>query len=32
MKNYPFPGGRAFRVPLTVLGAWYYGMKEKLGL
>ncbi len=32
MKNYPFPGGRAFRVPLTMLGAWYYGMKEKLGI
>lgn len=32
MKNYPFPGGRALRVPLTVLGAWYYGMREKLGL
>ena len=32
MRNYPFPGGRAFRVPLTILGAWYYGMKEKLGL
>jgi gamma-glutamylputrescine oxidase len=32
MRNYPFPGGRLFRVPLTALGAWYYGMKEKLGL
>jgi gamma-glutamylputrescine oxidase len=32
MKNYPFPGGRAFRVPLTALGAWYYGMREKLGI
>lgn len=32
MKNYPFPGGRAFRVPLTIMGAWYYGMREKLGL
>lgn len=32
MKNYPFPGGRMFRVPLTVLGAWYYGMREKLGI
>lgn len=32
MKNYPFPGGRAFRVPLTILGAWYYGMREKLGI
>ncbi len=32
MKNYPFPGGRMFRVPLTALGAWYYGMREKLGI
>lgn len=32
MKNFPFPGGRLFRVPLTVLGAWYYGMREKLGI
>jgi gamma-glutamylputrescine oxidase len=32
MKNYPFPGGRLFRVPLTALGAWYYGMREKLGV
>lgn len=32
MRNYPFPGGRLFRVPLTALGAWYYGLREKLGL
>lgn len=32
MKNYPFPGGRMFRVPLTMLGAWYYGLREKLGV
>lgn len=32
MKNYPFPGGRLFRVPLTAMGAWYYGLREKLGL
>ncbi|MFN7114860.1 MAG: NAD(P)/FAD-dependent oxidoreductase [Alphaproteobacteria bacterium] len=32
MKNYPFPGGRALRVPLTILGAWYYGMREKMGI
>lgn len=32
MKNYPFPGGRMFRVPLTALGAWYYGLREKLGI
>lgn len=32
MRNYPFPGGRLFRVPLTALGAWYYGLREKLGI
>lgn len=32
MKNYPFPGGHMFRVPLTMLGAWYYRVLEKLGL
>ena len=28
----PFPGGRTFLVPLTVLGAWWYGMRDRLGL
>lgn len=32
LRNYPFPGGRTFRVPLTMLGAWYYMAREKLGL
>jgi gamma-glutamylputrescine oxidase len=32
MRNYPFPGGRLFRVPLTVLGAWYYALRERLGI
>lgn len=32
MRNYPFPGGRALRVPLTALGAWYYGLREKIGI
>ncbi len=32
LRNYPFPGGRRFRVPLTFLGAWYYMAREKLGL
>jgi gamma-glutamylputrescine oxidase len=27
----PFPGGRTFRVPLTVLGAWYYRALDQLG-
>ncbi|GAB0120198.1 NAD(P)/FAD-dependent oxidoreductase [Acidisoma sp. 7E03] len=28
----PFPGGRTFRVPLTVLGAWWYGLRDRLGI
>jgi gamma-glutamylputrescine oxidase len=28
----PFPGGRALRVPLTVLGSWYYGLRDRLGV
>ena len=28
----PFPGGDRFRVPLTALGAWWYGLRDKLGL
>ncbi|MCJ8520796.1 gamma-glutamylputrescine oxidase [Pseudorhizobium tarimense] len=32
LPNLPFPGGRRFRVPLTVLGAWWYGIRDRLGL
>lgn len=32
LKNHPFPGGRLLRVPLSVLGSWYYQTKEKIGL
>lgn len=28
LRYVPFPGGRAFRVPLTVLGAWWYGLRD----
>jgi gamma-glutamylputrescine oxidase len=31
LPNLPFPGGKTFRVPLTVLGAWWYGMRDRLG-
>lgn len=27
-----FPGGRTFRVPLTVLGSWYYALRDRLGM
>ncbi|EKF59027.1 gamma-glutamylputrescine oxidoreductase [Agrobacterium albertimagni AOL15] len=32
LQAYPFPGGRMFRVPFTALGAWYYGLRDKLGV
>ncbi|MBP1853573.1 NAD(P)/FAD-dependent oxidoreductase [Rhizobium halophytocola] len=32
LQAYPFPGGKTFRVPLTMLGAWWYGLRDKLGV
>jgi gamma-glutamylputrescine oxidase len=32
LPHYPFPGGRLFRVPFTALGAWYYSLRDTLGL
>lgn len=32
LPQYPFPGGRAFRIPYTALGAWYYDLRDKLGV
>lgn len=32
LPHYPFPGGRHLRVPLTLLGAWYYTLRDRLGL
>jgi gamma-glutamylputrescine oxidase len=29
---YPFPGGRALRVPYSVIGSWWYALRDKLGL
>ncbi|WP_341366249.1 FAD-binding oxidoreductase [Yoonia sp. BS5-3] len=29
---YPFPGGRLLRVPYSMMGAWYYALKDRLGL
>jgi len=31
LPNLPFPGGKYFRVPLTALGAWWYGLRDRLG-
>lgn len=27
-----FPGGRLFRIPFTAMGAWYYNMRDKMGI
>jgi len=32
LPQYPFPGGRTFRVPFTAMGAFYYNLRDKLGL
>lgn len=32
LKHYPFPGGRMLRVPYTAIGAFYYGLRDKLGI
>jgi gamma-glutamylputrescine oxidase len=31
LPYHSFPGGRRFRVPLTVLGSWWYDLRDKLG-
>jgi gamma-glutamylputrescine oxidase len=28
----PFPGGRALRVPYSVMGSWWYALRDKLGV
>lgn len=28
----PFPGGRTFRVPYSVIGSWWYAMRDRLGV
>lgn len=32
LKNVPFPGGRLFRIPITSLGAWWYSVRDRLGI
>lgn len=29
---FPFPGGRMFRVPYSVVGSWWYGLRDRLGV
>jgi gamma-glutamylputrescine oxidase len=32
LPHYPFPGGRLFQVPFSAMGAWYYTLRDKLGI
>ena len=32
LPYYAFPGGRTFRVPVSVLGSWYYSLRDRLGV
>jgi gamma-glutamylputrescine oxidase len=32
LPYYPFPGGKMFRVPMTVAGSWYYRARDRLGI
>lgn len=32
VKYIPFVGGKTFRVPYCVLGSWYYGLRDRLGV
>ena len=32
LPHLPFPGGRTLSVPLTTLGAWYYRVRDALGV
>ena len=32
LPHYPFPGGRLLRVPFTALGAWWYDLRDRLGV
>ncbi|WP_432723417.1 FAD-binding oxidoreductase [Jeongeupia wiesaeckerbachi] len=32
LPHLPFPGGQLLRAPFTALGAWYYDLRDKLGI
>jgi gamma-glutamylputrescine oxidase len=32
LPHYPFPGGHMFKIPFSAIGAWYYTMRDKLGI
>ncbi len=32
LRWFPFPGGRLFRVPYSIVGSWWYGLRDALGV
>ncbi|YCA16587.1 FAD-binding oxidoreductase [Kushneria sp. AK178] len=32
IQHLPFPGGRRFAVPFSAMGAWYYALRDRLGM
>ncbi len=32
LPHYPFPGGRLLRIPFTALGAWWYDLRDRIGI
>jgi gamma-glutamylputrescine oxidase len=32
LRHYPFPGGHLLQAPFSALGAWYYSMRDRLGI
>lgn len=32
LPYFEFPGGRALRVPYSVIGSWWYGLRDRLGV
>ncbi|WP_051299189.1 NAD(P)/FAD-dependent oxidoreductase [Marinobacterium litorale] len=32
LRHYPFPGGHLLQAPFSALGAWYYTLRDRLGL
>ncbi|MFT3755838.1 MAG: FAD-binding oxidoreductase [Pseudoxanthomonas sp.] len=32
LPHYPFPGGKLLRIPFTALGAWWYDLRDRLGV
>ncbi|HTN32226.1 MAG TPA: FAD-binding oxidoreductase [Pseudomonas sp.] len=32
LPHYPFPGGRRFQTQFSTLGAWYYSLRDRLGV